>query len=102
MLKLFTNNATDATQDRIKACPPNNAINQAITRSMIQADNALNNAQFSDAHKFYRYALQLSEMHFGEHDSVVNNLKSLLKALDELLSHRQKSPAVGLEKPSVN
>lgn len=91
MLKLFTNNKT---QDRIKICPPTNAINQAITRSMIQADAALNNAQFSDAHKFYRYALQLSEMHFGEHDSVVSNLRSLLKQLDELLNRGKKSQPI--------
>ena len=75
MLKLFTSNVT---QQQIKVSSPNNTINQAITRSMIQADDALNNARFSDAHKFYRYALQLSEMQFGEHDSVVNNLRSLL------------------------
>src|ERR1700733_362429 len=87
MLKLFTNNRT---QDRLKACAPNSAINQAITRSMIQADDALNSARFSDAHKFYRYALQLSELHFGEQDSVVNNLKSLLGQLDDLLARGSK------------
>lgn len=97
MLKLFTNNRT---QDHINVCTADNVINQAITRSMIQADEALNNARFADAHKFYRYALQLSEMHFGEHDSVVNNLKSLLKALDELLSHKQKKPV--LDKQLIN
>ena len=94
MLKLFNNN--NRTQERIKACPPNAAINQAITRSMIQADDALNHARFSDAHKFYRYALQLSELHFGEHDTVVSNLKSLLKQLDDLLANgskrREKQP----------
>jgi len=58
---------------------------------MIQADAALNNAQFADAHKFYRYALQLAELHFGEHDSVVSNLKSLLKQLDELLRRGNKN-----------
>lgn len=60
-------------------------INQAITHSMIKADDALNKAHFKDAHKFYKYALQLSEMQFGKQDSVVNNLRSLLQALDDLL-----------------
>ncbi len=68
-----------------------NLINQAITHSMIKADDALNRAHFSDAHKFYKYALQLSEMQFGKQDSVVNNLRSLLDALDDLLGHGSKA-----------
>jgi hypothetical protein len=58
---------------------------------MIQADAALNNAQFADAQKFYKYALQLSEMHFGEHDSVVGNLKLLLTQLEDLLRRGKKN-----------
>jgi hypothetical protein len=92
MLKLFNNNQT---QDRIQANAPSNVINQAITHSMIQGDDALNNSRFADAHRFYRYALQLSEMHFGESDSVVDNLRSLLKALDDILGRgKKRAPAL--------
>lgn len=95
MLKLFNNNQT---QDRIQATAPNHAINKAITHSMIQGDDALNNARFADAHKFYRYALQLSEMHFGEGDAVVNSLRSLLKALDDLLGQSKNKVSALVEK----
>lgn len=99
MLKLFIH---DKTQDRIEACTPSSAVNQAITHSMIQADAALNKARFSDAQKFYRYALQLSEMHFGENDSVVNNLRSLLKALDALINDSPKTQVVCTQRQSFN
>ena len=97
MFKLFPTN--NETQDRIKHIS-NNVINQAITRSMIQANDALNRNQIKDAHKFYRYALRLSEMHFGEQDSVVYNLRNLLKALDEWLLHNGKPP-MAMEKQAV-
>ncbi len=64
--------------------------NQAITHSMIKADDALKNKQYKEAHKFYKYALRLAEMQFGDEDSIVNNLHLLLQGIDEFLNQGHK------------
>jgi hypothetical protein len=74
-----------------------NLINQAITHSMIKADDALKKEQYKDAHKFYKYALRLSEMQFGDQDSIVKNLRLLLKGIDEFLSQGAKKPQMAAE-----
>lgn len=76
MAKVFAN-----TQQSVRTgtkTSTRNLINQAITHSMIKADDALKNEQYKDAHKFYKYALRLSEMQFGDQDSIVKNLRLLL------------------------
>ncbi len=72
-------------------------INQAITHSMIKADDALKKEHYKDAHKFYRYALRLSEMQFGDQDSVVRNLRLLIKGIDDFLSQKPKIPQMAAE-----
>ncbi len=67
-------------------------INQAITHSIIKADTALKNEHYIDAHKFYKYALRLCEMQFGQQDSMVKNLSLLIKGIDDFLKQgAQKS-----------
>jgi hypothetical protein len=74
-----------------------NLINQAITHSMIKADDALKKEQYNDAHKFYKYALRLSEMQFGDQDSIVKNLRLLLRGIDEFLSQGAKKSQMTAE-----
>lgn len=71
---------------------PKGLINQAITHSMIKADDALKKEQYKDAHKFYKYALRLSEMQFGDQDSIVKNLRLLLKGIEEFIGQGTKKP----------
>lgn len=73
------------------------SINQMITHSMIKADKALKNRQYRDAHKFYRYALRLSELQFGSEDSIVESLRLLLRGIDEFLSQGAKKPQLAAE-----
>jgi len=76
---------------------PKGLINQAITHSMIKADDALMKEQYKDAHKFYKYALRLSEMQFGEQDSIVKNLRLLLKGIEEFLGQGPRKPQMVAE-----
>ncbi len=92
MLKIFA-----GTNQKMRANQTKDMLNQAITHSMIKADDALRKEQYKEAHKFYKYALRLSEMQFGDQDSIVKNLRLLLKGIDEFLSRGQKKPQMVAE-----
>lgn len=87
-------NIFTGTHNKVRTAQSNtrNLINQAITHSMIKADDALKSERYKDAHKFYKYALRLSEMQFGEQDTVVTNLRLLLRGIDEFLGQGTKKP----------
>jgi hypothetical protein len=95
MARVFANTHQSAV--RTGQTSTRNMINQAITHSMIKADDALKNEQYKDAHKFYKYALRLSEMQFGDQDSIVKNLRLLLGGIDEFLSQKTKKPQMAAE-----
>ncbi len=93
MLKIFA----DTRQGMKKPENTKGLINQAITHSMIKADDALKKEQYKDALKFYKYALRLAEMQFGQEDSIVKNLRLLLSGIDEFLNQGQKKPQLVAE-----
>jgi hypothetical protein len=95
MAKVFA--STSQSIRRTGQTSTRNLINQAITHSMIKADDALKNEQYKDAHKFYKYALRLSEMQFGHQDSIVKNLRLLLKGMDDFLNQKTIKPHMATE-----
>ena len=92
-------NIFPGTHQNIRSSQTNtrNLINQAITHSMIKADDALKKEQYKDAHKFYKYALRLSEMQFGDQDTIVRNLRVLIKEIDKFLNPSARTPQMATE-----